>query len=292
MVLSLKSKMKKQLKNFISNIFHRFLSADLVWRFYKPFAEMNADIYLEKNREVSAKRDLKFFEQYSHLLSDVVSSGPFEGLIYPFRGALHSTLFPKLLGSYEFELHDVLDQVFERDYKTVVDIGCAEGYYAVGFAQKFKNSQIYAVDLNPDARDKTSLMAEANGIAQTDRFQVLEEASPEFLMTLDPAQTHFVFCDCEGYELELFSAEVLSHLWHSDILVELHDFLVPGVSDILMDRMEATHAVRVIKSVDDVFRHREMENPAIRSAPLADQISLLAEKRPCQMEWLFCEARN
>jgi hypothetical protein len=45
--------------------------------------------------------------------------------------AVGSALAPKLIGSYEAELHPIFDRIFRKPYKRVIDIGCAEGYYAV-----------------------------------------------------------------------------------------------------------------------------------------------------------------
>jgi hypothetical protein len=60
-----------------------------------------------------------------------VANGPFKGLRYPSVHTFGSALFPKLLGSYESELHPVLGGMMGNGYTTVVDIGCGEGYCAV-----------------------------------------------------------------------------------------------------------------------------------------------------------------
>ena len=70
-------------------------------------------------------------------------SGPFAGMSC-ISEAICSSLVPKLLGSYESELHQVLNQILETDYQNVIDIGCAEGYYAVGLALRLPNARVYA----------------------------------------------------------------------------------------------------------------------------------------------------
>ena len=37
------------------------------------------------------------------------------------------------------------------DYQTVVNVGCAEGYYAIGMARLMPNSLFLAFDINPKA---------------------------------------------------------------------------------------------------------------------------------------------
>jgi hypothetical protein len=52
-------------------------------------------------------------------------------------GALCSTFIPKIIGSYECELHPAIEEIIVNNYAEVWDVGCAEGYYAVGSG--FKN---------------------------------------------------------------------------------------------------------------------------------------------------------
>jgi 23S rRNA U2552 (ribose-2'-O)-methylase RlmE/FtsJ len=284
--------MKIQIKNILYKTLLKITSPTWFWSIYKPFAEVNADIYVKKVQAENDRSGLQFFEKYQYLISDSVAEGPFKGLKYPFFSSLHSTLFPKLLGCYEFELHEVLSKVFKKAYHAVLDIGCAEGYYAVGFAKKFQDTLIYAADINPEARVKTKIMASANGVVKIDKFQILEEVTSGFLLSLDPSERHLIFSDCEGYESSLFSDEVIAHLSKSDFIVEMHDFISPGVSDLLKKRFEATHSIELIKSIDDTFRYREIQHPELQKLPIQDQIHILAEKRPSQMEWIFCEPKK
>src|ERR1035441_10269867 len=57
-----------------------------------------------------------------------VLNGPFEGMRY-LQASVGSVLSPKLVGSYEAELHPFIERVTSGRYDIVVDIGCAEGYY-------------------------------------------------------------------------------------------------------------------------------------------------------------------
>jgi hypothetical protein len=71
-----------------------------------------------------------------------VAGGPFQGLHYPHRRSVGSAPLPKLLGSYESELHAALEQLLTEEHETVVDIGCAEGYYAVGLGLRLSKAEI------------------------------------------------------------------------------------------------------------------------------------------------------
>ena len=74
----------------------------------------------------------------------IVRNGPFAGMRYPGVQSVCSTIVPKLIGCYEKELHSVIELICSQQYNSVVDIGCAEGYYAVGLAMRLQNAQLFA----------------------------------------------------------------------------------------------------------------------------------------------------
>ena len=92
-----------------------------------------------------------------------VQHGPFAGMKYVDQ-AVCSCYAPKLVGCYEAELHDVLERAITGDYSTLIDVGCAEGYYAVGLACRLPNKKVYAFDLDPRARELCTEMAKLNGV--------------------------------------------------------------------------------------------------------------------------------
>src|SRR5271170_382684 len=66
----------------------------------------------------------------------VVRNGPFAGMRYARPLPEGSIFFPKLLGSYEAELQAHFERVIGTDYSAIVDVGCADGYFAVGLAMR------------------------------------------------------------------------------------------------------------------------------------------------------------
>src|SRR5262249_38601391 len=55
-----------------------------------------------------------------------VQSGPFAGMRFAAQVA-GSGILPKLIGSYEAELHPIIDAVAKSAYTRIVNIGCGEG---------------------------------------------------------------------------------------------------------------------------------------------------------------------
>jgi len=73
--------------------------------------------------------------------------------------AVGSSFLPKLVGSYEAELHGVIEELIGRDYRTIIDIGSAEGYYVVGLARRCPAARIYAFDMDRLGRLRCANMA-------------------------------------------------------------------------------------------------------------------------------------
>lgn len=148
----------------------------------------------------------------------------------------------------------------------------------------FPNSKLVAYDLDPLARERTIEMALANEVLIEDRFVIKENCTTHDLIELGATTKHLIFSDCEGFESELFTKEVISHLSISDFIIEVHDFVNPGLCDLLVGRFSQTHKIEIIASIHDLHRYRAIEDHEILKLELRDQIELLAEKRHAQME--------
>src|SRR6516164_11669035 len=62
-----------------------------------------------------------------------ILTGPFSGMAY-LNTSDFGPIAPKWLGSYEMEIQDLVGELCGSGYPTIVNVGSAEGYYAVGFA--------------------------------------------------------------------------------------------------------------------------------------------------------------
>jgi hypothetical protein len=176
----------------------------------------------------------------------VVQAGPFTGTQY-IDGAAGSHILPKLLGSYEEELHDVVNRAISRRHTTVVNIGCGEGYYAVGLARCLPGATVFAFDSDPIARHLCRQLAARNAVER--RVIVAGACSGNELRGL-MLHDALVVCDCEGYELELLDPERVPGLRHAHLLVELHDCFNPEISRTIVGRFEQTHTVTLIAQTD------------------------------------------
>ena len=214
----------------------------------------------------------------------LVLDGPFAGMRYV-PEAVGSSLLPKLLGSYEAELHQQLAVIISSGYRRIIDVGCAEGYYAVGLAMKIPQARVYAYDINPRARRLCEELARANDVSE--RVVVDGECNGEQLAkSLD--DRCLVICDCEGYELELLDPGLVPGLCVSDLLVELHDFIDRTISPTIISRFAETHDISLISSLD-----REPSTyTALESFNNWDRRVAVAEFREEQMQWAVMRAKH
>ena len=73
----------------------------------------------------------------------VVMAGPLKGLDFLPHSA-EGCHVAKLLGCYEQPLHPFIERAIQTAYQVVVNIGCAEGYYAVGMARRMPTTHVEA----------------------------------------------------------------------------------------------------------------------------------------------------
>lgn len=218
-----------------------------------------------------------------------VASGPFRGMSYPSFESCGSQIAPKLIGSYEYELHGIIEQCIASDYARIIDIGCAEGYYAVGFAIRDRNSHVIAADTSPTARELCAAMAALNGVA--DRVTTVETIDSRALISTVADQRCLVLSDCEGYEKELFTAETSHHLGRSDLLIECHDYKDASITPTIISAFHDSHVITKIYSEDEFFRPHQYVDERTGSLPFAARRALMTEKRGA-MIWLFCRSRS
>ncbi len=168
-----------------------------------------------------------------------VLSGPFKGMDYSVP-ASEGAKAARLMGSYEASLAPVIEAAVATGYKQIIDIGCAEGYYAVGMALRLPRARVMARDASEAAQELCREHARRNGVA--DRVDVGGLAGPQDFDWCKRRRT-LVICDIEGAEDALLDPVTAPGLAVADILVECHDLLHPGLSDRIAARFDASHNI-------------------------------------------------
>ena len=215
---------------------------------------------------------------------DRILSGPFKGMAYPLRSS-EGSRNPRLIGCYEACLAPVIEEIVAGGYDTVVDIGSAEGYYAVGLALRMPKARILARDSDDQAQSACTQLALANGVQ--DRVLVGGSVTHDELNRLITERT-VVICDAEGAEEQLLDPAAAPALQRADILVEVHEGMKEGRLDLLVRRFTQTHEIRRIE--------RKLDDQALpgwtdRLGDL-DRLLLLWEWRSTPTPWLWMTQRR
>lgn len=197
------------------------------------------------------------------LSGGAVVSGPFKGMNYipQWRG---SDFTQKVIGSYEKELFEIVEQICRNAYPVIVDVGAAEGFYACGLAFRNPDSRIVAFEADGRLHGALRQIASQNGIE--DRIALNGLCRPQDLAAaIGTTGKVLLVMDVDGGEMELLNVENCPRLAEIDILVEVHDRIVPGVTELLRTRFADSHTVmhvpQMSRSVADIPKglHTEPE---------------------------------
>lgn len=214
-----------------------------------------------------------------------VLAGPFAGLEYPAFASAGSAIFPKILGSYEQELQSVIESLIARSYTTIVDIGAAEGYYAVGMAKRLPHAAVYAFEADPGGAAQLAELAAANGVSA--RVIARGYCAVEDLLALDLSGLPLIISDCEGAEVVLLDPRAVPQLSRCDILLEFHSLRDADPYALFRERFAATHDIEII----DVQPRDPNSYPTLGFLSRADREHVLFEG-PRAVGWGVFSAKS
>jgi hypothetical protein len=247
------------------------------WRLFPHVMAERAASYQRRLRASRGVHDLasRFVERHG----STVLHGPFAGLVYPVAD-LQDVDAPvaKLLGCYEEELHHVFRVVLRSPPEKFIDLGCADGYYAVGYAKAAPTSVVHAFELARSARKACRSVAAANEIGR--RLHLHGRATSGALRRL-PLAGSLVLCDCEGAEFDILDEAAVDALSSSIVIVELHEAQRPGVTAELRRRFERSHHCELVQMTPrDPRNYPELDFLLERERSLA-----VEEMRPDGQQW-------
>jgi hypothetical protein len=217
----------------------------------------------------------------------VVQAGPFAGLRLSPRQPKGASddIASQLLGVYEQELHATIARLARRDYERIVNVGCAAGLYAVGLARLFPGAPVTAFDTSEEAQIACRETAELNGV--TDRVAVDGTCLPQTLADLcgGPGSS-LVVLDCEGYERELLSSDVVCEaLRRSDLIIDAYEIVDRRITSDILERYAPSHRISVVGAGGrdpNAF-------PCLASFDDMTRWAVICENRPQPARWLVLE---
>lgn len=215
----------------------------------------------------------------------VVRQGPIRGLDF-IQHSAEGCHIAKLLGCYEQPLHPYIEEAIVKSYATILNIGCAEGYYAVGMARKMPSTKVYAFDVNETAQNVCKSLAAKNNVQ--DRVFVGGLFEPKKFNEYKGEQV-LVMCDIEGAEEVLLNPKLSVGLVDMDLIVESHECLKPGITKELINRFSPSHNISLVQ--DNGQRHLESLPQWFNNLPNLDQLLAVWEWRSGPTPWLVMKSK-
>jgi hypothetical protein len=220
-----------------------------------------------------------------------VQAGPFKGMRY-LDETVWGSITPKWLGSYEAELHPVVEEILRSDYEHIVDVGCAEGYYAVGLALMAHGARVFAFDTDHLSRAQLQRMAQMNGVET--RVEIGRYCTHADLERLSVGKT-LLISDVEGFETELLDPDRAPSLKRNDELVEIHEQSddIPETERLITRRFLPTHTIeRMVEQSRDGWLEKHAPELATRIGDEQTRAAATAEHRATGRVWLWMQANQ
>ncbi|MEM9791102.1 MAG: hypothetical protein AAF842_11950 [Planctomycetota bacterium] len=214
-----------------------------------------------------------------------VMSGPFAGSRMV-KAADNSGLAPRLLGTYEQELHGWVESVIASKPSLIVNVGAADGYYTIGLLRRLPEARSIAFEMLDKSRRHLTKSARINGVA--DRLDIRGACDAQALQ--DAIAGHdgaVIIVDIEGAELDVLDPTVVPDLGRCELMIETHDGFRDGVTDAMVERLYRTHE---LSFVDELPRRREdvpADPPSLRDR----WQDLTAEHRVIPQQWIVATRR-
>ena len=218
----------------------------------------------------------------------IVQAGPFAGMhLLDLSNRGDGDVSPKLLGTYEQETHAAIIEFSKSRYDAILDIGCAEGYFAIGLARMFPDTPVLAYDTDRTALEILQKTADVNGCGS----QIIggDFCDPvELGRILRDHPRSLVIVDCEGYEKVLFSDAATNALsGKSDLIIECHDLWDPTITPAIVAALGSNHDIEIVHATGrdpNVFEF-------LAHLPDWDRFRAVWERRGARQNWLICRAR-
>jgi hypothetical protein len=215
---------------------------------------------------------------YRKRVGTTIWGGLFQGMDY-LEGATEGALAPRLLGTYEAELHPYIRYFARQGLDCVIDVGCAEGYYAVGLARLIPEITVYAHDTEEKARAACAQLAAMNGVS--DRVIIGGEFKPEDFEAFAGRRV-LVLVDTEGAEVDILQPELSPALAGMNIIVETHDLYRANARATIQERFAPTHDIDLV-----LQQLKTIELPPwMKTLPHLDQLLATWEWRAQPTPWL------
>mgnify|MGYP001164133022 FL=1 len=209
--------------NYLKFLYKKLVKRDFKWLLFEIIyrvtfkkLELRIDNIVEKKRKSLAKK-------ISNIYNNTVQQGPFKGMQInddQFWGEGDKS--SKILGIYEKEIQDLMVEIQEENkYSTFIDIGGADGYFAVGSLVNDLFNECHVFEVSKKGRNSLKSNASKNNL--NEGIKIHGKATREELLKIKNLKNSLILCDIEGGEYELFEEKLVSEIHPSNIIIEIHN---------------------------------------------------------------------
>ena len=198
-------------------------------------------------------------------------------------------LITQILGVYEKHVLKKIIEFSKKGNYPFIDIGAADGYFAIGMAFSETFKKIYAFEIDEGGRKSLNKNIENN--LCKDKVVVDIEANFETLKEIvDKNKSAVILIDIEGSEFDLLDNKLLKLLSNCYIVCELHPALSANgfeKQNMLINNAKAFFDVSIIQ------RESYCPNKFFELNEFTDEERLIAfgEGRENNMNWLILEPK-
>jgi hypothetical protein len=283
-------KENKNMKSTIKNVLQKIFVNDFVYKLLGPFIFVTDRIKASRVDYITKANTQRLIALADEIFADkIICNGPFKGLKFSSPASLASSSYAKLLGSYETEIHPFIDKVLQNKYGVVINIGCDDGYYALGFAKYLKGTPVKAYDINKTALIKAYDLSVKNELQhQISFFGGFYSGDIE---KLDAHVKTLFLVDCEGEEKNIFTKLNVHKLINADLIIELHINVYPDLENYFREMFAATHHIKIANSLDDHLKAMQYSYPQINGLDY-DLRRFITQERDVFMQWMFLTAKT
>jgi hypothetical protein len=210
--------------------------------------------------------------------------GPFATLNIPERLVNYLTI-GEMLGTYESCLHETFNKIIALQPRHMLIVGANHGYYCAGLAYTIQPQKIIAYEMNDHLAEISNDWWKVNHLSP---ITIKGEATEQEFRNLDE-EVDFLLCDCEGAEEYLLDPGNFHWQKKSIILVELHDFYKPGVTQRLIQRFKDTHIAEIL--MDD-FYEDELNEKILKAVNINYHVIRYKIKRFPHHRWIMKDSKK
>ena len=261
--------------------------------YFEPMLKRNS-VSSEKlshawRKETVAERLERVSLEVYDLCDGVISQGLFSGMqLGQDTWWGKSDLGSQCLGFYEKEILEIITA--NGPYDNFIDIGAADGYYAIGMLHSVMASRAICFEVSDKGRVAIRKNWQTNG--SPGLLEILGEANEVTVSALSPVITtkSLVLIDIEGFEFELLTPKVVSILSKCDVIVEIHNWVedFPNRYKSLLMTLDNYFRIEIVKRSD----RNTVDCSLLRSFTDDNRLLVTSERRPCLMRFLHLSPKN